>query len=762
MSLEDLLPYFLVFVKLLLVVVSIVFLVSGLDDLFIDAYYIVRSIYRRLFVARKYQPLTAEHLLQPIEQPIAVMIPAWDESAVVRRMLENTVQTVNYSNYQIFVGTYPNDAATQREVEIARERFGNIRRIVCPKDGPTNKADCLNWIYQGILLYEQETGVRFAMFVMQDSEDIVHPLSLRLFNYLIPRMDMVQLPVFPLEAPWWDFTSGHYLDEFAENHSKDMLVRERLAKTIPSAGVGCAFSRRALEAVARSKQNQLFSIDSLTEDYDFGFRLKEANLKQIFVRQELRRTVSKRSRFTGRQREAAVGDVVAVREFFPNRFWPAVRQKARWVVGIALQGWAGIGWRGDFWTRYMLYRDRKSLVTNLVNMLGYVVVLTVLGIYLHSWLRPDGYHYPPLVEEGTWVWDLIMIDTGLLIFRSFQRFFHVRRVYGWLQAFLAVPRQLWGNVINFTATCRALYLFGRYLATGRLIAWDKTAHAFPSSEQMRSYRRKLGDLLLEKRLVTLQQLEDALRRQQEENLPLGSLLVREGIVKEDDLVQVLGLQMRLERRTIDPYATPLELLALVPRRLAVRFSVFPVELRSRGQLVLAARVPLTQVQLSELQGALGRPVELCLAAKSDIAFAIRRGYEQLEQTPSDAESRRSRICDLLVSEGVLTRAQAEDALSTQRRRFARIGDILVEQGALTPEALDRAVSTYTWSPGGKLGHFLVARGFISESQLNQALETQRTRSQPIGAILVEKGFISEKKLSETLRIQSNDVLVPSV
>ena len=346
MGLEELFPYYLVAVKLLLVAVSAVFIVSGLDDLFIDVYYIIRATYRRFFVMPKHQPLTAEQLLVPKEQAIAIMIPAWDESAVIRRMLENTVQTVNYSNYQIFVGTYPNDTATQREVEIARERFGNIRRIVCPKDGPTNKADCLNWIYQGILLYERETGVEFAMFVMQDSEDIVHPLSLKLFNYLVPRMDMVQLPVYPLEPPWWDFTSGHYLDEFSENHSKDLLVRERLAKTIPSAGVGCAFSRRALQGVARDKQNQLFSIDSLTEDYDFGFRLKQDNRKQIFVRQVIWRTAMKRSRLTGKEQEKTVSEVIAVREFFPNRFWLAVRQKGRWVVGSRCRGGRASDGRG--------------------------------------------------------------------------------------------------------------------------------------------------------------------------------------------------------------------------------------------------------------------------------------------------------------------------------------------------------------------------------------------------------------------------------
>src|SRR5262245_61239988 len=203
---DELFPYYLVVVKALLVLVSVVFILSGLDDLFIDLFYFVRSVYRWLVVMRKYKPLTVDQLMIPKEQPIAVIIPAWDESAVIRRMLENTLQSVNYSNYQIFVGTYPNDLATQREVEIVRERHTNVHRIVGAKDGPTNKADCLNWSYQGVRRYEQQTGVGFAMCVMQDSEDIVHPLSLKLFNYLIPRMDMVQLPVFPLEAPWYDFT----------------------------------------------------------------------------------------------------------------------------------------------------------------------------------------------------------------------------------------------------------------------------------------------------------------------------------------------------------------------------------------------------------------------------------------------------------------------------------------------------------------------------------------------------------------------------
>src|SRR5262249_9742308 len=152
--------------------------------------------------------------------------------------------------------------------------------------------DCLNWVFQGMLLAEQEKGFRYDFVVMHDSEDIVHPLELKLFNWLIPRKDMVQIPVIPLEMPASYWTAGTYLDEFAENHQKDLLVRERLVTVIPSAGVGTGLSRDLLEDLAKTRKNQLFNINSLTEDYEFGFNLLALGRKAILARFMVQRTQS--------------------------------------------------------------------------------------------------------------------------------------------------------------------------------------------------------------------------------------------------------------------------------------------------------------------------------------------------------------------------------------------------------------------------------------------------------------------------------------
>lgn len=538
----DLIALALVLAQALLVFVSLVFLASGLDDLFIDLCFIARSAWRRLFVLPRHPRLSAERLRAKPEQFIAVMLPAWDESAVIRPMLENTLKSLTYTNVRLFVGTYPNDPATGREVELVRANSDRVEHIVCPHDGPTNKADCLNWIYQGIKRYEKEHDARFEIFVMQDCEDIIHPLCYKLFNYLIPRKDMVQLPVMALETPWYNFTSGHYIDEFAQLHYKDLVVREFLNRSIPAAGVGCAFSRRAFETVAGAKRNQLFSIDSLTEDYDFGFRLKEHGMKQVFVRFPTTRTVTRRNWLTGREARVEAPDVACIREFFPSSFKAAMRQKSRWVVGITLQGWANLGWMGGLWTRYWLYRDRKSLLTNLVNLLGYVVVAAVVAVWVAIALDPESYRYPPLLERDSWLWYVILANAALLVWRVALRAWCVYRLYDLRQALLSVPRMVWGNVINFAATCRAIKLYLRYLRTGKLIAWDKTMHVYPSEEQLQCFRRKLGDLLLEERLVSVEQLNQALERQKQRPSRLGEILKEMGVVQERELALVLQRQ----------------------------------------------------------------------------------------------------------------------------------------------------------------------------------------------------------------------------
>lgn len=236
-----------------LVGAALLFIISGLDDLFIDGYYWVRYVWRK-WKTRHYEPLTYEKLTAKEEQFIAVLVPCWREANVIATMLNHNCYSIDYKHYMFFVGVYPNDSESIAEVQAVAKSHEQVQCVIGSTSGPTNKAANLNEIYRYIKQYESSHQVRFNIMVFHDAEDVIHPLSFKLYNYLIPRKDMVQIPIFPLEVHLSHFTHWLYADEFAESHTKDIIVREAINAHVPSAGVGTAFYSQALEHSKIKKQ----------------------------------------------------------------------------------------------------------------------------------------------------------------------------------------------------------------------------------------------------------------------------------------------------------------------------------------------------------------------------------------------------------------------------------------------------------------------------------------------------------------------------
>lgn len=325
----DIFIAFLYTLKGVVLVLSIAMLVLGVDDLFIDIVYWGRRLKRFLNIFRYRAHADEELLYQVAEKPLAIMVPAWQEAQVIGDMARLLTQTLDYENYQLFIGTYPNDPETQAEVDKICNAYPNVHKVVCVRPGPTSKADCLNNIVDAIQQFESAAGIRFAGFILHDAEDVVSPLELRLFNYLLPRKDLIQVPVYPLVPALRGFTGGHYLDEFAEYHSKDVVVREALIGQVPSAGVGTCFSHRAITTLLREGDGIAFDTWSLTEDYDIGYRLNEHCLSCVFVRLSVKDDRLSPSREHRRGVTNYVAGVICVREHFPLTMKAIVRQKAR-------------------------------------------------------------------------------------------------------------------------------------------------------------------------------------------------------------------------------------------------------------------------------------------------------------------------------------------------------------------------------------------------------------------------------------------------
>ena len=206
----------------------------ALDNLAVDLIYFARRLWRGATVYTRFPRAFAQTMAGPdLGGWMAVFIPAWDEGAGIALMLRKTLTRFGCGDYRLSVGHYPNDPATAQAIASACDL--RIVPVTVPHPGPTTKADCFNQLYAARQLEEAARGPAPAI-VLHDAEDVVYPCELMLFARLIDRAAAIQLPVVPLPDPTSPWIAGHYCDEFAESHGKELVVREAVGAAIPLAG----------------------------------------------------------------------------------------------------------------------------------------------------------------------------------------------------------------------------------------------------------------------------------------------------------------------------------------------------------------------------------------------------------------------------------------------------------------------------------------------------------------------------------------------
>ncbi|WP_022726878.1 glycosyltransferase [Fodinicurvata sediminis] len=455
----------------LFVLAALIQLISAIDDLMMDL--MALACKAGLKPAENCRRYNLHKLLSQStsEKPLAIMMPAWKEAPVIRKSVTRLLSVVSYRNYKIFIGCYPNDSDTVSEAIDLAETYPNVEMILLPHDGGTNKADCLNHIYSAIKSRATVVEQPFEAFILQDAEDVVHPYAFRVCNYFLDQYDVVQLPVVALPRSWFDLTTGHYQDEFAEMHAKELVARAAFSGLVPGAGVGTAYAAATLSRLG--DEVDIFRNGALTEDYDLSFRLHQAGARFCFPR------------VYDRQRKG-IGtrhDLVATREYFPDSFYRAVRQKSRWTIGIGLQGWSQLGWTGSFWLRHQLWRDRKALLCAHAAPASYAALLLLLWQkHMETQL---GYTPHAFLPSSQFIWILLLSNLGLMIYRLVLRGYWTWSLYGW-GALVTLPlRYGWSVAINYSAL---LWANGQYWWSrlrGKPLTWVKTDHNFPDESVLK-------------------------------------------------------------------------------------------------------------------------------------------------------------------------------------------------------------------------------------------------------------------------------------
>ncbi|HEY8528347.1 MAG TPA: ATPase, T2SS/T4P/T4SS family [Paenibacillaceae bacterium] len=141
---------------------------------------------------------------------------------------------------------------------------------------------------------------------------------------------------------------------------------------------------------------------------------------------------------------------------------------------------------------------------------------------------------------------------------------------------------------------------------------------------------KLGELLVSSGIITEEQLEEALKKQQEVKKKLGAVLLDLGYITERQLVEALEFQLGFSAVSLYDAKIDPQVLSQVPESLARKHCIIPLRI-SDGKVVVAMEDPLNYEAIEEIRLALNASVQPVIAPRSEIEQAISRHYG-LEET----------------------------------------------------------------------------------------------------------------------------------
>lgn len=163
-------------------------------------------------------------------------------------------------------------------------------------------------------------------------------------------------------------------------------------------------------------------------------------------------------------------------------------------------------------------------------------------------------------------------------------------------------------------------------------AKESKAGAFEKRNGNLIKRKRLGDVLIEKGLITLDQLKIALTEQKTKELPIGKMLVALGFVTDSVIRDVLGETLGHDAVDLSQMVPDPDALALVDKDIAIQLHLIPLlYFKDTEELTVAMTDTMDLQALDRLRAAVGVNVEIKanLAVESEIQAAIDKfyGYE---------------------------------------------------------------------------------------------------------------------------------------
>src|SRR4029077_16890381 len=136
---------------------------------------------------------------------------------------------------------------------------------------------------------------------------------------------------------------------------------------------------------------------------------------------------------------------------------------------------------------------------------------------------------------------------------------------------------------------------------------------------------RIGELLLKEKLISPEQLQQALTQQKSNGGKLGYNLVKMGFVKDEQITALLSKQYGVPAINLASFKIDLTIIKLVPTETARKYQIIPLS-RSGSTLTIAMTDPPTAFAMDEIKLRPGSPVEPVVASEVAITDAIEKYY----------------------------------------------------------------------------------------------------------------------------------------
>lgn len=141
----------------------------------------------------------------------------------------------------------------------------------------------------------------------------------------------------------------------------------------------------------------------------------------------------------------------------------------------------------------------------------------------------------------------------------------------------------------------------------------------------RMITKKLGELLVERKIIKEPELQKALLIQKEKGGLLGSILVLLGFATEEQIAQALTTQYGFPYLPIKNYEIDPEIVKLIPRNVAEQYAMIAID-KVGSSLTVAMSNPLNLHAIEDIELITNCKVQTFVSTQSDIKTIIKKYY----------------------------------------------------------------------------------------------------------------------------------------